>query len=72
MGMEAYTGAFVPGLMGAPGVPEAGVVGSLAAVFGIAVIPFPGWLNAWAVLLLLLGNQPAALVLEFSFCNTYR
>ena len=32
--------------------------------------PFPGWLNAWAVRLLLLGTHPAAFVLQFSFCST--
>lgn len=32
--------------------------------------PFPGWLNAWAVLLPLLGTQPAAFVFEFSFWRT--
>lgn len=34
------------------------------------VPPFPGWLNAWAVLLPLLGTQPAAFVFEFNFCKT--
>jgi hypothetical protein len=32
--------------------------------------PLPGWLNAWAVRLPLLGTHPAAFVLQFNFCIT--